>query len=87
MEFQSVNNNKGQALAQYCLENNIDIQNTLAFGDAENDIEMLQMAGTGVAVKNALEPVKRIADEITAFTAAEDGVGRYLFDTLHLEGE
>ena len=48
---------------------------------------MLQMAGTGVAVKNALEPVKRIADKITAFTATEDGVGRYLFDTLHLEGE
>lgn len=87
VEFQSVYNNKGQALAQYCLENNIDIQNTLAFGDAENDIEMLQMAGTGVAVKNALEPVKRIADKITAFMATEDGVGRYLFDTLHLEGE
>lgn len=87
VEFQSVFNNKGEALAQYCRENNIDIQNTLAFGDAENDMEMLQMAGKGVAVKNALEPVKKIADEVTAYTAGEDGVGRYLLDRLHLEGE
>ena len=32
-------------------------------------------------------PVKKIADEVTAYTAGEDGVGRYLLDRLHLEGE
>ena len=37
----------------------------LAFGDAENDIEMLKFAGTGVAMGNAKEAVKAAADYIT----------------------
>lgn len=44
---------------------NIDIQNVYAFGDGLNDIEMLQVAGTGVAMGNAHEEVKKYADFIT----------------------
>lgn len=80
VEFQSSANNKGNALRKYCLDNDIDIKDTIAFGDAENDLEMLEMAGYGVAVANALEPVKAAADEITEYEAYQDGVGRYLYD-------
>ena len=36
-----------------------------AFGDSENDIELLQAAGTGVAVGNAMEETKQAADYVT----------------------
>ena len=37
----------------------------IAFGDAENDIEMLSFCGIGVAMGNAQETLKRIADHVT----------------------
>jgi hydroxymethylpyrimidine pyrophosphatase-like HAD family hydrolase len=45
----------------------------LAIGDAENDIEMIQMAGVGVAMANAAAPVKSAANWVTA-SNSEDGV-------------
>ncbi|MFP3488979.1 HAD-IIB family hydrolase, partial [Staphylococcus sp. SIMBA_130] len=40
-------------------------ENTYAFGDALNDIEMLKFAGTGVAMGNGYDEVKEVADYIT----------------------
>lgn len=40
-------------------------ENTYAFGDALNDIEMLKFAGTGIAMGNAYEEVKKVADVTT----------------------
>jgi hydroxymethylpyrimidine pyrophosphatase-like HAD family hydrolase len=37
----------------------------IAVGDAENDLDMLQLAGLGVAVQNAIDPLKAIADLVT----------------------
>jgi phosphoglycolate phosphatase len=37
----------------------------LAFGDADNDVPLLQAATYKVAVENAVEPLRRIADELT----------------------
>ncbi len=57
---------KGKAfnfLADYL---NIEIENTIAFGDGENDITLLKSAGVSVAMDNAEETVKSIANIITA---------------------
>ncbi len=48
-------------------------EETVAFGNAENDMGMLQFAGIGVAVANSPDEVKRAADRITA-SNNEDGV-------------
>ncbi|MCR5022792.1 MAG: HAD family hydrolase [Lachnospiraceae bacterium] len=45
----------------------------IAFGDGENDIEMLEAVGTGIAMGNAMDSVKSIADHVCR-SAAEDGV-------------
>lgn len=37
----------------------------MAFGDGENDAEMLKLAGIGVAMGNAMDSVKAIADHVT----------------------
>ena len=51
----------------------IDLRDTLAFGDSDNDIEMLKAAGIGVAMGNASEKVKACADLITS-DCKDDGV-------------
>lgn len=44
---------------------NRDIQDTIAFGDGRNDIEMLEAAGLGVAMGNAVPEAKAVADYVT----------------------
>ena len=48
-----------------------------AFGDADNDIDMLRFVGHGVAVGGMTEEVREAADAV-APPASEDGVARYL---------
>ncbi|URZ18736.1 HAD family hydrolase [Clostridium felsineum] len=44
---------------------NIDKEDTLAYGDGSNDIEMLKFVQVGVAMGNANENLKNVADDIT----------------------
>lgn len=66
--------NKGSGLKRMCSQINLDIKNTIAFGDGYNDIEFLQMSGLGIAMKNSYEKVQQVADQVTQFTNAQDGV-------------
>ena len=52
-------------------------EETMAFGDGENDIEMLKFAGIGVAMGNASDEVKAAADFVTD-TADNDGIEKAL---------
>ena len=57
-----------------CDENgSIDRESTVAFGDGENDISMLQSAGYSIVMGNASDKVKEYADFITK-SNNEDGV-------------
>jgi len=69
--------NKGTALKMVSDMLKIEQKNIIAFGDNENDIEMLQFAGTGVAMGNAPDHVKAKADIITD-TNDNDGVYKVL---------
>lgn len=80
LEFQDRRNNKGAAVAEYCRQNDIDINDVMAFGDAENDLEMMKMAGYSVCLCNGMPENKAIADAVTEYSASEDGFGRWLFD-------
>lgn len=55
----------------------ISLKDIVAFGDDRNDIEMLEICGTGIAVSNAISEVLEIADEITT-SNDEDGVAKWL---------
>jgi hypothetical protein len=52
-------------------------EQTVAFGDGENDVELMDWAGYSVAVENADEQVKAVADW-TCPPAAEEGVAQVL---------
>lgn len=43
-----------------------DLKDVYAFGDGLNDIEMLNAVGTGIAMGNAEEVVKKAADHVTS---------------------
>ena len=43
----------------------VPLENTVAIGDGHNDISMIQLAGTGVAMGNAVEPLKAASDFVT----------------------
>lgn len=51
---------------QYIESLGISREETIAFGDGENDMGMLRYAGIGVALGNAEEEVKAAADYVTA---------------------
>lgn len=55
----------------------IDAKDMIAFGDDENDYEILKHCGRGIAVANAIPSVKEIANEITE-SNDDDGVAKYL---------
>ena len=64
---------KGEALKRIAEYLNIDMKDVYAFGDGANDVCMLKAAGTGIAMGNALDELKEIADHVTD-PINEDGV-------------
>lgn len=72
---------KGSALARLCKKLGIDQSDVVAFGDNQNDLTMLEWAGTGVAMGNALDMVKSAADQVTA-PNWEHGVAQVVEDLL-----
>lgn len=67
--------NKGIALERICAYWNIDPKWSIAFGDSMNDAEMLMAAGIGVAMGNADEQVKELADQVCE-SCMDNGVSK-----------
>ena len=74
---------KGFALEKLCEIYKIPIQNTVAFGDQELDIPLLEKAGVGIAVANGVELLKNKADFITK-SNNEGGVAYALRNILNI---
>ncbi len=73
LEINRASANKGEALGHLCQRLGIRAEQVMAFGDGSNDLEMLQFAGCAVAMQNAVEHLKPIADFVTC-TNEQDGV-------------
>lgn len=69
---------KGNSLIQLCRLLSIPVENSLAAGDEENDIDMLKAAGCGICMCNGKDEVKRVADRITEADNNHDGLVPYL---------
>lgn len=67
---------KGAAILKVAEFYQLDISQTMAFGDGCNDMEMLQAVGTGVAMGNADPRVKAIADDVCG-PVWEEGIHHY----------
>ncbi len=75
--FASAQSGKYQAVAKLGEMLQISMDEMMAFGDDENDYDILKNVGKGVAVANAIPSIKEIADDITQSNDA-DGVAKYI---------
>lgn len=88
LEVLPAGSSKGKAVMRVMKDLNIPPENALAIGDGENDIEMLQAVGTGVAVGNAVQKLKAVATQVVG-SNDDDGVAQAIemFVTGKLEEE
>jgi hypothetical protein len=82
LEFLHPEATKGHALAALARHVGCAMEETIAIGDSWNDREMIEMAGLGVAMGNAIEALKMVAGFVTK-TNNEDGV-KHVIDTFIL---
>ena len=73
MEILDPKATKGESVKELAEHLNIKQEEVMAIGDNENDLSMIEYAGLGVAMGNAVDSVKSIANKITK-TNDEDGV-------------
>eukprot|EP01132_Coremiostelium_polycephalum_P000861 gene861-1075_t len=84
VEFVQLGVNKGSAISDFCATKNFTVDQVVAFGDAENDIEMLQTSGLGICLANGTTPTKKIAKLVSQFSNDDDGVARELVKLFNL---
>ncbi|MFC5701946.1 Cof-type HAD-IIB family hydrolase [Cohnella faecalis] len=85
LEFMHHEGTKGHALRFLAKHFDIPIEETIAMGDAMNDHEMVEAAGLGVAMANAVPALKEIADYVT-LSNNDDGV-RHVLEKFILNAE
>lgn len=64
VEFLAASASKGAGLAQLCSHLGVPLERVVAFGDGENDKEFLEVAGLGLAMKNARPLAKAAAKKV-----------------------
>lgn len=70
---------KGTAIMKVLARFGLDASQAMAFGDSQNDLEMLRAVGMGVAMGNAADEVKAVADDVCG-SVGEDGIFHYCCD-------
>lgn len=78
LEFGPLKATKGNALTFLCDYLNIPIERSIAAGDEENDISMLQAAGIGVVMANASDQIKEYGDYITTNNNNNHGISEII---------
>jgi hydroxymethylpyrimidine pyrophosphatase-like HAD family hydrolase len=81
VEVGGLDGTKSKALKFLCENWRIDPARAIAFGDADNDVDMLRFVGHGVAVGGMTDEVRQAADAV-APPVDEDGVASYLEEML-----
>jgi len=83
LEFAAPGVTKGAGLEFLARHMHFTPAQTVAFGDGENDVELVEWAGYGIAVENAHDRVKAVADWI-APSAQQEGVAQVIDALLDL---
>lgn len=81
VEITSADATKGNGLATLCKHLGIDPARAFAFGDNLNDLSMIEAAGVGVAMGNAVPDLLAAADAV-AGTNEDSGEGRFILEAL-----
>ncbi len=74
LEFTGEGTTKGDAMKELADKLGVSLSQAIAVGDSFNDMSMIKSAGLGVAVRNAVQPLKNTSDYITKNTNDEGAV-------------
>ncbi len=85
-EFTAKGIDKAKALDTVLIPMGYNRDEMIAFGDGQNDSSMVKYAGIGVAMENAVQELKDIADEIT-LSNEEDGIAASLYKHMPVLSE
>lgn len=78
LEYLPVGVSKGSGVRMLCEILGVKIENAYAAGDERNDISMIEAAGVGIAMKNAVDEAKAVADYITEHDNNNDGIAEVI---------
>lgn len=81
IEFMNPEVTKGRALTALANRFNIPMDTVVAFGDSYNDESLLKTAGFGIAMANAVPPIRACADFITTTNDA-NGVAKAIWELI-----
>ena len=84
LEIMNPLGNKWLSLKEYAQKKGISPEEIIAIGDDNNDAQMIKNAGCGIAMKNASQQVKKVADIITEKDNNQAGVAFELRKILNL---
>jgi Cof subfamily protein (haloacid dehalogenase superfamily) len=82
-EFTAKGIDKAKALDSVLIPMGYKKEEMIAFGDGHNDASMVKYAGIGIAMANAVDDLKEIADEVT-LSNEEDGIAYTLTEYLKI---
>ena len=81
LEISPLGVTKGYGLKKLCKHLNIEVEQSIVVGDADNDLDVLKTAGLAVAMGNANANVKKIAD-VEVMDNDHDGVAEAIYKYL-----
>lgn len=65
--------NKGIALRKVCAYYGVSVEDSIAYGDSMNDLEMMEAAGISICMENGSRKLKELADDVCG-TVSADGI-------------
>lgn len=83
-EYSDVNVHKANGLREIAALHHFTLDQVMAFGDSDNDVEMLKEVGISVAMGNASESAKQVAKYLTQDNA-HDGISNFIKQYLFKE--
>lgn len=78
LEYSSLKGSKGNSLISMCKALSIPVSDSIAVGDEQNDLSMIQAAGLGVVMANGNEEVKKHADYVTVNDNDHNGISEVI---------
>ncbi len=87
IEINSANAAKGKSVVDVANMLGIPTENTMGIGDSPNDKDLMVTPNIGVAVANARDEIKELADIVIDYTNEEEGVAKFLIERFNLDIE
>ena len=78
LEYCPLNTSKGTGVEYLTRVLNMPPDCTVAVGDEQNDISMIQTAHVGVAMKNGIDELKKVADYVTENDNNHDAIAEVI---------